>query len=61
VTITVKFDSCHSGGFKEGDKDLQHEKNSNGEEYGPGKIAIETACAAENTTSEWSYELDGKK
>ena len=60
VTISVKLDACHSGGFKDGTKDLQHATNANGEEYGPNKIAIEAACGADQTTSERDYKWNDK-
>jgi hypothetical protein len=52
VTITVKLDACHSGGFADGTSDVQHAENANGSEYGPNKINIETSCGA----NEESYE-----
>lgn len=59
VTITVKLDCCHAGGFTDGTKDLPHAKNANGDEYG-GKIAVEPACKEDETTSESVYKFNDK-
>ena len=55
VTITVKLDCCHSGGFFDGDSDLQNATNADDEPYGPDHINIEAACAANETTRESRY------
>jgi len=55
VTITVKLDCCHAGGFIDGDDDLQNATNADDEPYGPDHINIEPACAANETLSERAY------
>ncbi len=55
VTITVKLDCCHAGGFVDGDNDLQNATNADGELYGPDHINIEQACAQNETIAERPY------
>jgi len=58
VTITVKLDCCHAGGFFDGEEDVQHATNSDGNEYGPSHINIEAACDANETTGASPYNWD---
>jgi len=55
VTITVKLDACHSGGFKDGTQDVQHAEDADWDEYGPNKINIEAACGANEEEYEYPY------
>lgn len=55
VTITVKLDACHSGGFKDGTGDVQHAEDVEWDEYGPNKINIEAACGADEEEFELPY------
>jgi len=58
VTITVKLDCCYSGGFFDGDDDLQNATNADNETYGPDHINIEAACGANETTNILPYYWD---
>lgn len=60
VTITVKLDCCHSGGFKDGKKDVQKATDENHKEYGPKKINIEASCGADEESFEDPYYWDDK-
>jgi len=60
VTITVKLDCCHSGGFKDGKRDVQHAEDENHKEYGPKKINIEASCGADEEAFEDPYYWDDK-
>jgi len=55
VTITVKLDACHSGGFADGTGDVQHAENDEWDEYGPNKINIEASCRANEEEYEYPY------
>jgi len=50
VTISVKLDCCASGGFADGDTDVQNAINAEGLQYGPDHINIEPACEHNETT-----------
>ncbi len=56
VTITVILDSCYSGTFRDGAKDLKSAKNANGEPYGDDHLAI--LAASNNTTKQSPYHWD---
>lgn len=58
VTITVKLDCCHSGGFADGDTDVQNATNREGGQYGPDHINVEPACGADEVTTSNPYKWD---
>jgi len=58
VTITVKLDCCHSGGFADGDTDVQNATNREGDQYGPDHINVEPACGADELTHSNPYRWD---
>jgi len=58
VTITVKLDCCHSGGFADGDTDVQNATNAEDAQYGPDHINVEPACGADEVTNSNPYRWD---
>jgi len=60
VTITVKIDACHSGGFKDGTGDVQKAENADWDPYGENKINIETSCGADEEVYEDPYLWEDK-
>ena len=61
VTITVKLDCCHSGGFADGTNDTQNATNSDGQQYGSDHINLDPACGADELTyySPYFWQDDG--
>ncbi|RLF35087.1 MAG: hypothetical protein DRM99_05325, partial [Thermoplasmata archaeon] len=60
VTITVKIDACHSGGFKDGKDDVQNATNDQHKKYGSNKLNIETSCGADEEVYEEAYFWEDK-